>query len=121
MSESKFNTESLEIDDHKEHNDCGDETAKVRSIFSVERVLDGHHLVGLGQERMEKCDDGTFEFGILLSLDGDRGETLPQDDLADVGGDEKGNTVSKTVALLEELVKELHNDSGKSQLKNNGG
>jgi len=82
-------------------------------------MLNGHYLVRLSQERVEKRDDGTLELGILVGLNSDRGETFPQDDLADVGGDEERDSISETIALLEELIEELNDNSGKSKLENN--
>lgn len=51
-------------------------------------MLQSQDLVRLSQEGVEQSDDGTLEFSVLLGLDGNRGETLPQDDLANVSSDE---------------------------------
>jgi len=119
VAQSKFNAESLEINDNEEDNHCCKQTGDIGGVFSVEGMLNGHNLVRLGQERVEESNDSTFEFGILVGLDGDGGETLPQDDLADVGGDEERNTVSETVSFLEEFIKKLNDDSSKGKLRNN--
>ena len=41
---------------------------------------------------MEEGNDGALELGSLLSTDGDGGEGSPQDVLANVSGDEEGDT-----------------------------
>jgi hypothetical protein len=72
VTESKFNTESLEINDNEEHDNSGQKTADIGGVFSVESMLDSHHLVGLGQERMEESNNCAFKFCVLVSFDGDR-------------------------------------------------
>ena len=54
---------------------------------------------------MEEGDDGALELGASAGVDGRRRERLPDDGLADVGGDEEGNSGAEAVALLEKLVK----------------
>lgn len=73
--------------------------------MTVEGLLEGENFVLLGQEEVEESDDGTLELSSLLSANGDWGERFPEDDLTDVGGDEKGDTATKTVALLKEFIK----------------
>jgi len=60
--------------------------------LSVESLLESIELVWLGEHEVEESDDGAFEFGSLISSNGDWGETFPENLFADVGGDEKGNT-----------------------------
>lgn len=67
---------------------------------------------------MEKSDDGTFELGATTSVDGGGGEGLPHDGLANVGGNEQGNTAAKAVSLLEKLVEENDNHAGNNELEN---
>ncbi len=82
----------LEIDDNEGNNDGCEQVAKVWSILSVNSLLKTIELVWLGQHEMEEGDNGAFEFGSLISSDGNWGETFPENLFADVGGDEKGNT-----------------------------
>lgn len=67
---------------------------------------------------MDKGDDGTLELRTSASVDGGRRESLPDDRLANVGGNEERDTTAETVALLEELIKEDNNQSGGKKLNN---
>ena len=62
----------LEVDDDKDDNDCGYQVGDVWCVLPIECLLDGVKLVLLGQEEVEKGDDGSFEFSTLLCADGDR-------------------------------------------------
>lgn len=79
--------------------------------MAVEGLLQCVDLVLLGAEEVEESDDGTFEFSTLLRADSDGGEGFPEDDLADVSRDKERNTGAETVAFLEELVKQDHNNA----------
>ena len=61
----------LEVDDDQDDNDGGYQVGNVRRILPIEGLLDGVKLVLLGQEEVEKCDDGSFELSTLLCADGD--------------------------------------------------
>jgi hypothetical protein len=65
---------------------------------------------------VDKADNGTLELGTTAGVDGGRGESAPDDRLANVGRDEERDTAAETVALLEELVKEDDNDGGSKKL-----
>lgn len=65
---------------------------------------------------MNEADNGTLELRTTAGVNGGGGECAPNDRLADVGGDEERDTATKTVALLEKLVKENNNDSGSKEL-----
>ena len=77
---------------------------------------------------MEKCDDGTFKFGNNNTIefavteskviDGDRGEGMPKDELASVGGDEYVDGRVKTVAFRADFIKENDYDAGANKLEN---
>jgi hypothetical protein len=73
-------------------------------------------LVWLGQEEVEKSDDGALEFSSLISSDGDWGEAFPEDRLADVGGNEKRDSGTETVSLLKELIKHKDHESSQEKL-----
>lgn len=45
---------------------------------------------------MKEVDECTLEFSTTVSLDRDGTETLPQDVLADIGGDEEGDARSES-------------------------
>lgn len=72
VSEGQFDAESLEVDNDKEHNEGSQQAGNVRGILTVEGVLEGEDLVRFSQEGVEKGNNGTFEFSILLSLDSNR-------------------------------------------------
>jgi len=81
--------------------------------------LESVELVRLGEEEVEHSNDSTLELSALVGPDGNRGEGLPEDLLADVGGDEEGDTRAETVSFLEELVEHQDHESGKEKLSNN--
>jgi hypothetical protein len=85
----EFNSEALEVDDDKDNNDGGDEVQKIWCILSIESLLQAIHLVWFSEHEVEEGNDGTFEFGSLVSSDGDWGEGFPEDGLADIGGNEE--------------------------------
>ena len=62
----------LEVDNYKEYNHSSQQARNVRSVFTVESMLQGQDLVRLSQERVEKGDNGAFEFSVLLGLDSNR-------------------------------------------------
>lgn len=76
-------------------------------------------LVWLGQQKVEESNDGTFEFGSLISSDSDWRETFPENLFANVGGDEKGNTGTESIAFLEELIKHEYHESSNEKLEDN--
>ena len=111
----------LEIDDDESHDYCGEQIAEIWSVLPINSLLDTIKLVRLGQEEVEKSDDGSLEFGSLISSNGNWGEGFPEDGLTDVGGNEKGDTRSKAVTLLEELVKHEDHESSEEELSNDEG
>lgn len=54
------------------------------------------------------------------SVDGGGAEGLPDDGLTDVGGDEKRDTRTQTVAFLEQLVQKQNNQTCHKQLQKPG-
>lgn len=67
---------------------------------------------------MEQSNDGSLEFRSTSSVDGGGRESLPDDALANVGGNEKRDTGSKTVTLLEELIEKNDNETCNNELEN---
>lgn len=65
---------------------------------------------------MNEGNNGTLELGATTSVNGGGGEGLPHDGLADVGGNEEGDTAAETIALLEELVEEDNNQTSNDEL-----
>jgi hypothetical protein len=106
---------TLEVDNHGEDNDGGDQVHAVGQVLPVEGLAKSELLVGPGDEKVDKADNGTLELGTTASVDSGRGESAPDDRLANVGRDEERDTAAETVALLEELVKEDDNDGGRDQ------
>ena len=66
---------------------------------------------------MEEGNDGALELCATSRVDCVRAEGLPDDALANVGGDKEGNAGSKPIALLEQLVKADDNDAGEEELE----
>lgn len=89
---AEFNTEALEVDDNEHDDRSGEEVAKIRGILPIERLLQAVKLVWFCDQEMESGNDSTLEFGSLVSSNGNWGEGLPEDGLADVSGNEEGDT-----------------------------
>jgi hypothetical protein len=68
---------------------------------------------------VEKCNDCSFKLGTLFSPDSNGRETLPQDDLANVGGNEKRNSTSESITFLKKLIEQQNNESSDRKLRNN--
>lgn len=66
---------------------------------------------------MEQSDNSALEFRSAAGVNGGGGERLPDDALANVGGDEERDTRSQTVALLEELIEKDDNEAGDNKLE----
>ena len=80
---------TLEVDDDKENNNGGQEIHQVWQVGSVKGFIEGTNFIILGGQKMEKGDDGSFEFGTTTNVDGGWGECFPDDGFTDIGGDEK--------------------------------
>lgn len=65
---------------------------------------------------MEQGDDGALELGAPSGVDGSRGEGLPDDGLANVGGDEERYARTEAVAFLEQFVEQEDDQTGDKQL-----
>lgn len=108
----------LEVDDDHSNDHSSDQVEKVWSVLSVECLLESVELVWLGQKEMEKCNNGTLKFSSLIGSNGDWGERFPEDQFADVGSNEKRDTRSETVTLLEEFIEHKDHESSKEKLSN---
>lgn len=111
-----LNAESLEVDDSGENDESRQEVHHVRKVLAIEGFLQGTLLVGPGQEEVEQSDDGALELRATASVDGRGRECLPDDRLANVGRNEKRDTTSKTITLLEQLIKKNDNKTGNHKL-----
>jgi hypothetical protein len=107
---------TLKVDNHGEDNDGGDQVHAVGQVLPVEGLAKSELLVGPGDEKVDEADNGTLELGTTASVDSGRGESAPDNRLANVGRDEERDTAAETVALLEELVKKDDNDGGSKKL-----
>lgn len=100
--DSKINSESLEENDDEEDENSWEQVDKIWEFRSVEWMLDSLEFIGSEEDGVEEGNDWSL---VLLSVGsglGDGGEWLPDDGLADVDGNEEGDTrVSDTVSLLE--------------------
>jgi len=113
----KIDTPSLEVNDNDEDQNGSQKVGQVRKILTVESLFKGLDLVGTSDEKVEEGNDGSFEFGTTSSVDGGGTESLPDDSFTNVGGDENGDTRSKTVSLLQELVESKNNQSRAEELE----
>ncbi len=65
---------------------------------------------------MEEGNDSSLKLSSPSSVDGGRREALPDNGLTDVGGNEEGDTGSKAISLLEQLIQKQDNEAGHKQL-----
>ena len=113
-----LDSETLEVDDGGEDGDGGQQVHDVGETVTVEGLLESARLVVPGEEQVEEGDKGTLELWAATGVDGVGGESLPDDVLANVGSDEKGDTAAETVALGEQLVEEDNDERGRDKLEN---
>ena len=106
----------MEVYDDSEDEDCGHKVHDVGEVLPVERLAQSADLVLPGGEQVEEGDDGALELGAASRVDGGGREALPDDRLADVGGDEEGDSGAEAVALLQELVEEQDDEAGDEEL-----
>jgi len=112
-----FNTETLEVDNGGEDNEGGQQVHDVGEILSIKSLLERTLLVWPGKEQVEERNDCSLELWTPAGVDGGWGECLPDNGLADVGRNEKGDTASKTISLLEELIEKNNNNTSNNQLE----
>lgn len=114
--DGNFDAEALEVDDHGEHDDGGNEVHDVGETLPPEGLAKSTTLVVPGEDEVEERDDGALELGSTASVDGCRGEGLPDDGLANVGRNKERDTGAETVALLEELIEEDDDEGSGDEL-----
>ena len=81
----------LEVDDDQEDGNGGQELHDVGQVLAIEGLLQGARLVRPGDEQVEEGNDSTLELSPAGAADGVGAEGLPDDALADVGGNEEGD------------------------------
>lgn len=113
-----FDAEALKIDNSGKNDEGSNKVHDVREVLTVESFIESTLLIGPGEQEVEEGNDSSFELGSTTSVDGGRREGFPDDGLANVGGNEERDTASKTVTLLQELVKENNDKSGNNKLNN---
>lgn len=113
-----LHTEALEVDHSGEDDESGQQVHDVGQVLAVECLVQGALLIGPSQEQVEQGDDGTLELGATAGVDGGGGEGLPDDRLADVGGNEQRDTAAQAVALLQKLVQQDDHQTSNNQLDN---
>ena len=101
-----LDAESLEVDDDGKDNDGREQAHNIRQPLPPESLAQRTAFIVPREQEVEHGDNGTLELGPTADVDGGGGEGLPDDRLADVGGNKQIDAGSKTVALLEELVEE---------------
>ena len=84
-----LDAETLEVDDGGEDDEGCEQVHDVGEVLSIERLLESTLLVGPCEEQVEERNDGALEFWATAGVDGGWGESLPDNGLADVGGNEK--------------------------------
>ncbi len=84
-----LDAEALKVNDRSENDEGGKEVHDVGEVLAVESLLESTLLVGPGHQQVEQGDDGALVLGAAAGVDRGRGESLPHDRLADVGGDEE--------------------------------
>ena len=65
---------------------------------------------------MEEGNESTLEFWSTTGVNGGGRECLPDDGLANVGGNKERDARTETVTLLEKFVEENNNESGDDEL-----
>lgn len=65
---------------------------------------------------MEERNNGTLKLRTTTGVDSSGAESLPDNGLADVRGNEKTDAASKPVTLLEEFVEEDNDEPGNDEL-----
>jgi len=112
-----LDSEALKIDDGCEYCDRGEEVHNVRQSLTVEGLLQSTALVTIREEEVEERDDGALEFRPSTRVDGSGRKGLPDDRLADVGGDEERDPGAEPEAFGKKLVEEDNDERGGDELE----
>mmetsp|Transcript_37510 Transcript_37510/g.95930 ORF Transcript_37510/g.95930 Transcript_37510/m.95930 type:complete len:343 (+) Transcript_37510:258-1286(+) len=112
----QVHTETLEVDDHHEDDNRRQQVHDIGQVGAVERLFQSSDLIPASEEQVEQGNDGALKLGAAGRGNGVRAEGLPDDALADVGGDEEGDAAADAVALLQQLIQADHDDAAHHQL-----
>ena len=107
----------LEIDDDGKHEHGGDHVHQVGKILTVECLSQSTNLVRTSSQQVKECNDSSLKLCPTAGVDGGRTEGLPDNSLTDVGSYEQTDPRTKTVTLLEELIKEQEYQPCKHKLR----
>lgn len=113
-----LNTETLEVDDGSEDEEGGQQVHDVGEVLAVESLLESALLVGPGHQEMEESNNSTLKLRATAGVDGGGRKGLPDDGLANVGSNEQRDTATKSVTLLEKLIKQNDNHTSDDKLEN---
>jgi len=114
--DGQIDAESLEVDDDDENQHGRQQIHQVWQILTVEGFAEAAHFVRPRGQKVEQGDDRTLELGASAGVDGGGGKGLPDDRLANVGGDEERDAGSQTVALLKQFVEQEDDETRDEQL-----
>mmetsp|Transcript_1225 Transcript_1225/g.1865 ORF Transcript_1225/g.1865 Transcript_1225/m.1865 type:complete len:403 (+) Transcript_1225:421-1629(+) len=109
--DGEIDAPSLEVDNDNEDENGGEEVGQVGEVLTVKGLLESTELITAGDHEMEEGNDGSLELGSASGVESSGGEGLPDDSFTNVGSDEEGDTRSKTVSLLEQLIKSQNDES----------
>jgi hypothetical protein len=90
--ELKYNLEVLEINYNEHHQYSGQKITNIRRVLPLERLIESIYWVRFCKHEVEQSNNGTLEFSSLVGSNCNGGERFPHDGLADVSGNEKGDT-----------------------------
>mmetsp|Transcript_1989 Transcript_1989/g.4491 ORF Transcript_1989/g.4491 Transcript_1989/m.4491 type:complete len:302 (+) Transcript_1989:837-1742(+) len=114
----KFDSPSLEVNNNHKDDDSCHQVCHVGKVLTGKGLSECRDLVLSGNKQVEESNDSTFEFSSTTSVEGGRRKGLPDNGLANVGGNEKRNTRTKSVSLLQEFIKSQDNQTGAEELGN---
>mmetsp|Transcript_18868 Transcript_18868/g.34041 ORF Transcript_18868/g.34041 Transcript_18868/m.34041 type:complete len:400 (-) Transcript_18868:397-1596(-) len=117
--DGKVDTPTLEIDDNHKDQDSREKVGQVGKILTVECLTKSSNFIITGDKKMEESNDSTFELSSTSCVDGGRTERLPDNGFTNVGSNEKRDTGSKTIPLLQKLVESKDNQTSAEKLKDN--
>eukprot|EP00963_Diacronema_lutheri_P014065 scaffold2858_cov659-Pavlova_lutheri.AAC.36 len=116
-TDREVHAEALEVDDDQEDHHGRQEVGDVGKVLPVERLLERPQLVVAGDQQVKQGDDGAFELNPPSGVNGGGTEGLPDDVLADVGGNEERDARAQAVPLLQEFVQADDDDAGHDELQ----
>ena len=112
----QLHAEALEVHHHEEHDHRREQVRDVRQTGAVERVAQRADLVLARDQQVEQRDDRALELLAATVVHRHRRERAPHHRLADVRRDEQRDARAQTVALLQQLVQQQHDDARERQL-----